>query len=253
MLIVALTAMLSGDVSWTPRAISQYARTRSGRQGTIWEGRGSLINTVTGMHIANVGMLERCTPSGPDGFESDRVVVYRDANGSRLTRFSGKPVRPLRYAHNVSLVMAESGLLLQAKGPDGQTVASGWGGGRGVHRLGMRRAFDLSVRPSPRDTAAAHPPEAQPVGAARAAVRGSGGATREEYRLVKPAVPGGSCYLRYRRTGRCPSWCGQGVCTLEIRAASEAGNRRWSWLPWRRQAAPPPDWDSRVAALVEAD
>uniref|UniRef100_A0A7S2IDU2 Uncharacterized protein n=1 Tax=Haptolina brevifila TaxID=156173 RepID=A0A7S2IDU2_9EUKA len=210
-----------------------------------------MVNTVTGMHIADVATVERCEPSLSDSFFSERVLVYRDEDGQCLTRFRGRQVRPLRYAHNVSLVIADGGLLLQAQGPGGAAVASGWGGGRGQHRIGMRRAFELSVRPMARDAAPANPPKPAVAGAARAAVRGAGGTTREEYRLIEPLLPGRPCSLQYRRTGRCPSWYGAGVCTLEIRAQAEPAQSAW-WTPWhrRRQARVDKDWDGTVTAIV---
>ena len=61
-----------------------------------------------------------------------------------------------------------------------------------MHRRGLRRAFELSVRPLVREVALADPPS-PPVapGTARTAVSGAGGTTREEYRITEPAVPGG--------------------------------------------------------------
>ena len=51
-------------------------------------------------------------------------------------------------------------------------------------------------------------PASQPVAVA--------GATREEYALTLPALRWGPPTLLYRRTGRCPSWCGSAICTLEL-------------------------------------
>jgi hypothetical protein len=73
--------------------------------------------------------------------------------------------------------------------------------------------------------------------------------TREEYRLR------GRAYS-YKRTGRCPTWYGAGVCTLELDVRAE---RRPLPRPWRRLqrgAAPPrggeaEEWEERVRELVD--
>jgi hypothetical protein len=60
-----------------------------------------------------------------------------------------------------------------------------------MHRRGLRRAFELFVRPLVREVALADPPSPPVAGTARTAVSGAGGTTREEYRITEPAVPGG--------------------------------------------------------------
>lgn len=245
--VVALisAAPVSG---WNRRSVSDFVRTRTGAGGRdarlIWRGRGTLSNTLTGSVLADVETVERCERCGATEYASERVVVYRtpDANGTLLAP-------PLRYAHNVSLSLLAPGaaggapLLLRAvDAADGRTVASGWGFRRGPSRVGLRSSFDLAVRPRTGDAAADEPP---PAAAARSSSRrgaggglprvaggdATGGVTREEYQLLGPARPGGRRSLSYKRIGRCPSWCGVGVCTLELRCEScEAPS-----APWRQR------------------
>ena len=82
---------------WTARALAGYARARAGRgdEPLVWHGRGTLQNAVTGRHIADVESLERATrlaPAAGDApgcrYRSERVLVYRYENGTRLRRFS---------------------------------------------------------------------------------------------------------------------------------------------------------------------
>jgi hypothetical protein len=222
------------------RPVTKPAATRrAGRKSREWYGRGSLINTVTGQHIADVSLLERCSralqSSDKAGFVSERVLVYCAADGARLSEYKGRKVPVLRYVHNVSLQSHDGGLMLRAIGGDGQPIASAHGVGRGPIRIGLRTGFELSVRPAKRDAAAVKPPQPRPMlpGTARAAVPSTGGPTREEYKLIEPVCPGGSCTLHYRRTGRCPSWYGGGLCTLEVNARSTPVWARW----WRRVRA----------------
>lgn len=230
-----LPSMAAGATSWA----SLYAHARAGRKSREWYGRGSLINTVTGQHIADVSLLERCSralqSSDKAGFVSERVLVYCAADGARLSEYKGRKVPVLRYVHNVSLQSHDGGLMLRAIGGDGQPIASAHGVGRGPIRIGLRTGFELSVRPAKRDAAAVKPPQPRPMlpGTARAAVPSTGGPTREEYKLIEPVCPGGSCTLHYRRTGRCPSWYGGGLCTLEVNARSTPVWARW----WRRVRA----------------
>ena len=227
-----LPSMAAGATSWA----SLYARARAGRKSREWYGRGSLINTVTGQHIADVSLLERCSralqSSDKAGFVSERVLVYCATDGAPLSEYKGRKVPVLRYVHNVSLQSHDGGLMLRAIGGDGQPVASAHGVGRGPIRVGFRTGFELSVRPAKRDAYAVKPPQPRPMlpGTARAAVPSTGGPTREEYKLIEPVCPGGSCTLTYRRTGRCPSWYGGGLCTLEVNARSTPVWARW----WRR-------------------
>ena len=229
---VAVYALLLANGALAESWASRYAQARAGyRRGREWRGRGTLINTVTGNHIADVEFGERCTQSSTSStaaFSSERVLLYRAADGRQLATFSGRPVPVLRYAHNVSVELANGGLQLRAVDGAGRVVASAHGLHRTV-RAGLRRGLELSVRPSPRDTAIAAPSPPAVPGTARAAVQRPG-ATREEYRLLQPACPGGSCTLRYRRTGRCPSWYGAGLCTLHVEARTKPLWTRW----WHR-------------------
>ena len=225
----------------------------------MWRGRGRLTNTLSGATIAEVDFLERVkdVATGDDEgakFGSERVVVYKTFNGTR-------PTQPLRYAHNVSVGLANGSLLLRASGGRG-VVASGWSVGRGPSRLGLRRAYDVSVRPKARDAASSEPAPIsdQQAGWPRAANRGALSTTREEYRVLGPRRPGGCRELSYRRTGRCPTWYGPGVCTLGVEARIEPAPLRWCWRRWRRLAAGKPAspgaeeeeeaWEQRVRELV---
>ena len=264
--LVMLAAIPVAGGSWTPRALAQYARLRAGRaQGepVVWRGRGTLSNTVTGAHIAEVESLERVERTdaiAPSvGFSSERVLVYRDANGTRLTRFGRRLVPTLRYRHNVLLGLVDGQLLLSAVAPDGRKVASGWDSGSGPYRAGPLRgsAFGIALRPLPRDgaakAAAPPPPPRRAVRGTRRSHGGHGaprvadapagsGAARESYTLRAPRAPGCRCSLSYTRTGRCPSWYGAGLCTLEL----ECDGCREARPPWWRRllggrATPP--WD----------
>ena len=212
---------------WTPRSLASYAKARSG----TWRGRGRLTNTLTGARIAEVDYLEETTAAAGSAatdadaaFGSRRVLVYRTADGEQLAQ-------PLDYAHNVTVRLSDGNLLLRAGAPDGSSVvASGWGVGRGPLRVGLRRVYELSVRPVAKDAASDTPaPVAEaPAGWPRTAQRNALGTTREEYRLLGALRPGGRRTLVYKRTGRCPTWYGAGVCTLEVEAAVE---RRPAWRP----------------------
>lgn len=208
----------SGGI-WTRRSLARYARARHG----AWRGRGRLTNTLSGTRIADVDYVEETVVS--EDADSDcvaigsrRELVFSAADGQALAP-------PLRYAHNVSMKIAENGhLFLRAGAPDGSSaVASGWGVGRGPSRRGLRRCYEISVRPLARDAAAdtAAPASEAPDGWPRTANRGALGVTREDYTLLGALRPGGRRALIYRRTGRCPSWYGAGVCTLEVEACTE--------------------------------
>ena len=128
--------------------------------------------------------MNSITNGGADAtaFGSERVLVFRGADGTR-------PCGPLCYAHNVSHELTADGhvLLRARRAADGAVVASGWGAGRGPRRMGLRRAYELAVRPVSRDAAggAAPPAAEQPVGWPRTAARGTLGTT-----LLAPALVG---------------------------------------------------------------
>lgn len=232
---------------WTRRSLQRYVRARQG----MWRGAGRLTNTLTGARLADVAFLERVAAEpNADAFGSERVLVYRAADGSR-------PCPPLRYAHNVSLQLEDGNLLLRAQQPgvagSSASVASGWGIGRGPRRLGLRRAYEISVRPVKQDAAAAVPPPAAeaPSGWPRTAARGTLGTTREEYWLCGRS-------LGYKRTGRCPTWYGGGVCTLEVVARAERPRLPRPWRRLRRRlqkkaldGEADDDWEQRVNHMVE--
>lgn len=274
LLIVATQSSRASEGPWSRRSLRDYVKLRAGGSSgeRIWRSRGVLSNTMTGARISSVESLERCRNVGDDeelGYCSERVLVYRDGNGTRLAK-------PLRYSHKVSMELRDGNLLLRAQPGDSSSsssgadsssssssgsaapvVASGWGVGRGPTRAGpLCRAFELSIRPKKADAAGDEEPPTSdmPAGWPRAANRGSVGTTREEYRLVEPARPGGSCSLTYKRTGKCPHWYGGGVCTLELEATCEPAARRWwQWRP-RRTSSEQVDeatrWDQQVKALV---
>ena len=238
---------------WSPRSLSCYVRARSG----LWRGSGRLINTLTGARIAHVEFLEEVTPPGTsraeDAFGSRRALVYKAADGSLL----GDVVR---YDHNVSIELADGNLLLRAAGPGGDPVASGWGVGRGPLRVGLRRSYEVSVRPLAKGAAADTPvPAAEPQGWPRTAKRDALGTTREDYQLLDAVRPGGRRGLLYKRTGRCPTWYGAGVCTLEVEASAAQPQRLRFW---RRRRADTQGangindddvWERQVRALAEAN
>lgn len=253
-LLLATCSCSGADGPWTSRQLSRYIRLRAGPtpQGRVWRGQGVLTNTLSGRRIAIAESLERCTAVGECELGTDRVIVYRDGNGTRLTR-------PLRYAHNVTMELQDGGHLLlratkqdavAADGLHGRTttrsvLASAWAAGRGMTLHGMlRRArFEISARPVKDDAAADEgPPREEPVGGwPRAARQRDLGITREEYRLTEPGAPGRPCSMTYKRTGRCPHWVGGGVCTLELECTtadagvggSGGGGSRGGWLRWR--------------------
>lgn len=262
--LVLLLTGAAADGPWNSRRLSRYVRLRSGgpsrspdKEGRVWRGRGHLSNTLSGRPIAVVESLERCTAIGDCEIETDRVLVYRDGNGTRLAA-------PLRYAHNVTMQLNGDGHLLlrtmkEASGggasdttgdgaaPARSVVASAWAAGRGISYQGvLRRAlFRLSVRPVKDDAASAEGPprEDTPANWPRAANTRDFGVTREEYSFAEPSLPGQPCTMTYKRTGRCPHWVGGGVCTLELECttgdveAAEAGGggeRPW-WRRWQRR------------------
>ena len=256
-LLFSLTVASSDAGPWSRRSLSRYVRARSGTgsEPLVWRGRGALTNTITGVHIADVALLERCNATSPshesDGasFSSERVLVYQTENGTVLSRYGRRNVPALRYVHHIALKLDQGRLQLLASNAQGSPVASAWGVGRGPIRVGLRGAFEVAVRPAQKDAAlsAPPPPPPPPVGSPRTAVRHSGGAEREEYTLIEPGCPGGTCSLRYRRTGRCPSWYGGGLCTLEVEARSEARRTRW----WHRLLGRPAhDWDALVSSTL---
>lgn len=253
--LLGLLSLTSGRSSpgWSQRSLSRYLRARAGADERQWQGQGSLINTVTGETIAEVLALERCarsaaTSSERAAFESERILLYCEANGTRLSRYRGRAVPILRYTHNVSYELSAGSLLLRARNAGGSVIASAHGLGRGPVRTGLRRAYELALRAVPLDSAAETLPSVPTAGVPQAAAPRTAGTIREEYRLVEPLCPGGACSLDYRRTGKCPHWYGVGLCTLEIKARSEPAWARW----WRRaRRRPSLSWEQRADAMLQ--
>lgn len=241
-LAVAATTSVEQRGPWTRRSLARYVDARRG----VWLGGGRLTNTLTGVRLADVAFLERVTMCRDGaGFGSERVLVYRAGDGTR-------PCDPLRYMHNISVQLVNGNVLLCARQPaaGGAVVASGWGVGRGPRSPGLRKDFELSVRPVKQDAAAggAPPPLAEPQGWPRtaAAARGALGVTREEYRLRGNT-------LRYTRTGRCPTWYGAGVCTLEVEARAQRPPLRRFWRRGAKAVLEADEaWERRVRDLIDA-
>ena len=257
MMLTAVLFVSLGSAVGERWDLSHLARSRAGRDVRDWRGRGVLSNTVSGDHIADVSLLERCSRGRPDSdsYVSDRVLVYRDANGTQLSAYRGRNVSPLRYVHNVSLQLDGDGsLLLSAADCSGRSVASARVLGRGRVQTGLRRGFELFVRPLQGDAAVAAPsppklslPGTRRSATARTAESGGSTMTRETYKVLDPPCPGGSCTLYYHRTGRCPSWYGAGLCTLEVEARSEPQWARW-WRRLRGRALP--EWEQQVETAL---
>lgn len=252
---------------WTLSSLSSYVRARAGGHeggSRIWQGSGVLTNTITGVRIADVGMVERCERSsgecapGTAGYASERILVYRDENGTVLARYGKRRVPVLHYKHDVLMELSNGDIALRATDADGRTIAGGWGDGPGPRRTRLLgRTYELFVRPrkggSATDDHAKPPPPSAP-GMARTASSKALTATREEYRLKEPLCLGGECSLEYRRTGRCPSWYGAGLCTLEVHSRVVAP-RRWArpWLAFGRKRGThdgdEEEWIRRATAL----
>lgn len=253
---VSTAPLWSPRPGWTQATLDRYQRARAG----VWHGKGSLYNTLSGAHLADVELVELVRPAespaeedevaqkaaGPGAADavtsltSERLLLYRDSNGTLLTSVGRERVWPLRYSHRVVLSAHEGSLLLRARARGGRQIASAWASETSPVRRPFSTVFTLSVRPlRGRGKDGASPPPAPPTRkwATGAHRRGTDGAppvaapvlgpTREEYRVVAPALPLRAATLRYRRVGRCPSWCGAGVCTLEVDMTRQRERRRW--------------------------
>ena len=243
--VVLMVISSAAEPRWTPRSIERYRRARSG----VWHGSGTLHNTLSGALIARVELTESVEPqkqaapldaepgSASESYRSDRLLVYRQSNGTLLSRYGRRLVPQVRYSHAVTLSLSDEpsgkrslrSLFLRASVPGGDDVASSWVSGAGPTRHGLSNAFELLTRPiaakRSRGTTAlpklkSSPPSSTGLGSAATTPRvyqpaAVLGAARDEYLLVTPPLR--PPWLVYRRTGRCPSWCGAGVCTLEVR------------------------------------
>ena len=230
MLAIVTDATIAADSGWTPSRISQYITLRAGRRPgaeRIWRGSGSLTNFITGEHIAQVEVLERCcllrrNPEGGGEFISDRVMIYHDADGDRLAQYGGRTVPTIRYQHHVCFALGSNGtLLVQAKGLNGKPIASACSAVQAVRRIGIRRRFELSLRP----VAGGHKTiEELPtmVPGTSTIARSKASVTREEYCALGPVLPSGEGSYRYRRCGRSPSWYGSGMCALDLDFRTES-------------------------------
>lgn len=241
------------DPKWSRRSLERYRHARAGLwhgAGTLH----NTLNGALLADVELTESVEVRAVAEDDGgsYRSERVLVYRHSNGTLLTSVGRRSVPPVRYSHVVTLGLAGEpngrrglrSLFLRAVTPSGNEVATAWAGGAGPTRRVLSSVFELSVRPvaakrrrrwgdgrsvkqqgrltdpakdggsipstpPSRDRpTVATPPVYEP-----AAVMG---ATREEYVLIAPALRLRPPRMVYRRTGRCPSWCGAGVCTLEV-------------------------------------
>lgn len=95
-------------------------------------------------------------------YRSERLLVYRDEEGSLLTRYNRRAVPPVRYSHDVALSIAkpDEALPLPAEKPvlslvafttSGKEVARAYDYGPGPSRRGLSPAFELSLRPTGRE------------------------------------------------------------------------------------------------------
>ncbi|KAL1510785.1 hypothetical protein AB1Y20_007071 [Prymnesium parvum] len=255
-LLLALSAPLGSPGLWSPAAIDRYRRVRSG----VWLGSGTLQNTLNGALLAHVEVIEIVSPLPADApiehepsssYRTERLLVYRHANGTLLTRYNRRAVPPVRYSHDVVLSLGDDGaretpaLLLRAYTPAGREVARAWDTAGGPRRRGLSRSFELALRPHrPSHSVSRYareqkakarerspPPPLPRAPRARRAFFGSqppaepsvqqpaaaAGATREEYALVEAPLRWEPPLLFYSRTGRGASWCGSTLCTLEVR------------------------------------
>ena len=186
---------------------------------------------MSGEYIANVESVELARAldrTENSSFQSQRLLIYRDFNGTKLDFYGNRPVQPLMYEHSVQMsIDDESRLWLRAVDADGREVASALADGAGSRRVGLwGRAFELLVRvplsvPKPINKRRRSKPAAM--------------GSCEEYWLRDIGPVGVWSALWYRRTGRCPSWCGPGTCTLELHS-----RRQWSLAFWKHD--PPVCW-----------
>ena len=226
--LAAILAQQASANTWTQRALGRYHRARcGGDRETCWHGKGTLQNTMSGHHIADVESVELTRSlkgKRKTAYSTERLVLYRHPNGTLLTSFGKRPVPPLRYKHHVGMTVEEGKVRLAASEPDGREVASATADGTAPRRYGLLgRAYELYVRV----------PMLQSERAKRNKKKPAIGC-REEYHLTERGPFGLRSTLFYRRTGRCPSWYGQpgGTCTLELHARPQ---RMWAF--WKRGRA----------------
>ena len=188
---------------------------------------------MSGEYVADVESVElahaeEVANAEYSAFKSQRVLIYRARNGTKLS-FSGKrPVQPLVYKHSVQMGIGDgSRLRLRAIDADGRERASAWADGAGSRRVGLwGHAYELIVRV---------PLSAPKPDTKRRRSKSVATGSCEEYWL-RDLGPVGMCSaLWYRRTGRCPTWYGPGTCTLELHA-----RRHWSLAFWKQ--GPPACW-----------
>ena len=268
-LVVAL-AVHARAAPWSARTVVQYQRERAGRLPTLWHGGGCLRNTLTGERIAHVECAElvRADPRAADGaaYRSERVILYRSDNGTLLTRSAAqRPVPALRYAHGVELSSHGDQVVLRASDGAGREVARATASRAQTRRvgfLGLSRVYELELRLAPNKPPKARPPRTRASGGARQKasprarasstrvedvpvppIPAAAGSTREEYVLASSPWPWRRRTLTYRRTGKCPTWCGNGVCTLELasqryRPRDAVARRLWAQMCEEAEGAP---------------
>lgn len=217
-LLLLLPAGLAAPAPWSQRTLEQFRRVRAGE----WHGSGFLYK-ASGERVAAVECLEVVEPlpaesSSEAVLSMERLLLYREIhNGTLMTTHMGQTVTPLRYKHNVMLALDNSRgvgqqLRMLAFRQDGADMARGRAHCESERVGWFARALRLRVSVTP----------PQPRGRPGASVSE---VCKEEYRLISPCA-GMAPKLHYRRTGRCPSWCGSGACTLEI-----TSRKRWQFWP----------------------
>eukprot|EP00967_Tisochrysis_lutea_P100878 scaffold150870_cov30-Tisochrysis_lutea.AAC.1 len=227
-MLAALLLAAGASRPWNYAAISEYVRARAGgRDGrsAYWVGGGTLKRS-SGHRIADIDCLERASRHDvaeralSNSFKVERILIYRNLSENRTLlelpagRRRRRRLAPhLEYIHHVGVTLGESGEPeAVALRPDGVLVARARTLHSSVSRSLFSRDFALQLQLN----------RSKPIGAVSSfvSVAGIGGnglpGTVEEYDLHFPFIPGALAELRYRRTGPCPSWCGGGVCTMDL-------------------------------------
>ena len=105
--LAAILAQQASANTWTQRDLGRYHRARcGGDRETCWHGKGTLQNTMSGHHIADVESVELTRSlkgKRKTAYSTERLVLYRHPNGTLLTSFGKRPVPPLRYKHHVGM------------------------------------------------------------------------------------------------------------------------------------------------------
>ena len=239
--MLALPAVVAAP--WDAASLARFVKMRTQGEDATWVGQGTLTNAINGQLIAHVKLLERCSfdHTNKNRFYSEKVLVYLHDNGTPMKYFGRKSVPVLRFCHQVSLQLQGSQLAMLAadKGTNRQ-VANGVTTGSGPRCNLLGNYYELFIRPAKGGQERRRPMDAhlryQARGESGAQTpRAVSGTTREMYRFSEPRLLGRQCNCVYQRTGRCPSWYGAGLCTLEVH--SQATRRILpSWTkPWLKK------------------